>query len=98
MLRTLSTLRIGRQAELTPERHSPGKMAVLSDWTPVYSFAEAAMRASEAVFFYAESRACYAIADLCGSGQVAGVASLFDVLAGRRVVVRPRSGGTGARR
>src|SRR5208337_1849755 len=59
---------------------------------------EAAIRASEAVFFYAESRACYAIADWCGSGQEAGVASLLDVLAGRRHDVCPLVGGSSARR
>ena len=58
---------------------------------------EVAKRASEAVID-AQRWACHAIADWCGSEQEAGVASLFDLLAGRSYVVRPRVGGSCARR
>src|SRR5271166_1365494 len=97
MLRTICSFRDRVVETVATAAEIPRGTAVSSGRAPVELLAEVAMRAHEAVFD-AKKLACYAIAVKCGSGQEAGVASWFDVTAGRRFVVCSHAGGSWVRR
>src|ERR1039458_1974018 len=96
MLLTRSGFRAVAEAPKAKTAFPKRELIVFGDREPISMFSEDAIRASKAVFFYVECRACNANANLCGAGKATGAASVFDVVAGCGAVVHPGVAGANA--